>query len=96
MFRFIKLVIILLCIAFFVIPTFFDVSKGLSAGNNTKSEVKSPIPTIGLKVKSFRRGTAYGIARAVNEWIKNNPEVHIYHIQSHSSFWVSELYIWYK
>lgn len=96
MYRFIKLVIILLCIAFFVSLTSFNVSESLSAGNDTKSEIKSPIPTTGLRVKSFRRDTAYGIELAVNEWIKNNPEVHIFYIQSHSSFWSAKLYIWYK
>ena len=93
-----KSVIIPLCITFtlFMVLIFINTPGNLSADNNINSEIKSPIPTNGLKVKSLR-GDTYSVEYQINRWIKNNPEVHIYIIQSHHTFFGTRiLYIWYK
>jgi len=89
--RFTKLVIILLGITFLAVS---NISGNINADN---SGIKSPIPAAGLKLKAFRGDTAYAIELFVNEWIKNNPGIHIYLVQSHSTTLGSRiLYIWYK
>ena len=94
MYRLTKLVIILLFVTFFMVPTLLG---NLNAGNNANSEIKSPISTHDLKVKSFRRDTAFGIELAVNGWLRSHPGIHIYFIQSHSTTLGTKiLYIWYK
>lgn len=103
MYRFTKTVIISLCIALFsiciifMIPTLLATSGNLSASDNTISEIKSPILTTNLKLKSFRGDTALAIELFVNKWLKDNPGLHIYFTQSHSTTLGSRiLYIWYK
>lgn len=50
-----------------------------------------------LKLKSFRRDTPLGIEMAINEWLKENPEATIYHIQHITkSIGGTAAYIWYR
>ena len=50
----------------------------------------------GLKLKSFRGDTAFAVERFANEWLRDNPNITIYSVQSLNSWGSVRLFIWYK